>query len=93
MSAGSRCVLFTYDDHGHVHLEQPFVPCATGSGCAFGSVTGTGAPATRATVAKRATMMCLKNMVASSTLENVLLQLKRGLCETVREDMGSWSYI
>lgn len=38
-------------------------------------------------------MMCLKNMVASSTLENVLLQLKRGLCETVREDMGGWSYI
>ena len=81
-------MLSTYNDHGHVYFEQPLVLCARGSGCVFGSVTGTGAPTTRATVAKRATMMCLKNMVASSMLENALLQLECDLREIVEKRTG-----
>lgn len=82
-------VPFTHNDHGHVNFVQPsVVPCGAGSGCASGSETGTGAPMTRAMVAKKVTIKCLMNIVASCTLEYLRLQLEYDVRQAVKDEEG-----
>ena len=85
----SEDVPFTHNDHGHVNFVQPsVVSCGAGSGCASGSETGTGAPMTRAMVAKKVTIKCLMNIVASCTLEYLRLQLEYDVRQAVKDEEG-----
>ena len=71
--ADAKVVQFTHHHYGHVNLVQPsVVPCGTGSGCGISLDTGTGAPATRAVVAKKDMMMYSGNIVVLCVLEGLL---------------------